>query len=54
MTLSLGLNARFIDALWRNLRHPPISYLGDEFSYRTADGSNKVGLPVWEVMSLET
>ncbi|KAH7112773.1 heme peroxidase family protein [Dactylonectria estremocensis] len=35
-----GLNARFIDTLWRNLRHPPISYLGDEFRYRTADGSN--------------
>ncbi|KAK2469200.1 hypothetical protein H9L39_19181 [Fusarium oxysporum f. sp. albedinis] len=34
------LNARFIDTLWRNLRHPPISYLGDEFRYRTADGSN--------------
>jgi hypothetical protein len=48
------LNARFIDTLWRNLRHPPISYLGDEFRYRTADGSNNVSLPVWEVMSLET
>ncbi|KAH6976751.1 heme peroxidase family protein [Ilyonectria destructans] len=34
------LNARFIDTLWRNLQHPPISYLGDEFRYRTADGSN--------------
>ncbi|KAK1240176.1 hypothetical protein MKX08_007618 [Trichoderma sp. CBMAI-0020] len=34
------LNARFIGTLWRNLQHPPISYLGDEFRYRTADGSN--------------
>ncbi|KPM39214.1 Psi-producing oxygenase A [Neonectria ditissima] len=34
------LNARFIDTLWRNLQHPPISYLGDEFRYRAADGSN--------------
>ncbi|RFU82151.1 fatty acid oxygenase [Trichoderma arundinaceum] len=34
------LNSRFIKALWENLQHPPISYLGDEFRYRTADGSN--------------
>jgi hypothetical protein len=34
------LNAGFIGTLWRNLHHPPISYLGDEFRYRTADGSN--------------
>ncbi|KAH6610036.1 fatty acid oxygenase [Trichoderma cornu-damae] len=38
--LRSGLNARFIKALWENLQHPPISYLGDEFRYRTADGSN--------------
>ncbi|CAH0021704.1 unnamed protein product [Clonostachys rhizophaga] len=34
------LNAAFIQRLWDNLRHPPLSYLGDEFRYRTADGSN--------------
>ncbi|KAJ3453403.1 hypothetical protein MRS44_017650 [Fusarium solani] len=34
------LNAAFINRLWNNLRHPPLSYLGDEFRYRTADGSN--------------
>ncbi|PKK42132.1 hypothetical protein CI102_14625 [Trichoderma harzianum] len=34
------LNAAFIGTLWRNLQHPPMSYLGDEFRYRTADGSN--------------
>lgn len=38
------LNGRFIETLWNNLAHPPISYLGDEFRYRTADGSNNVCL----------
>lgn len=27
---------------WDSLGHPPISYLGDDFQYRTADGSNNV------------
>lgn len=30
----------FLDELWNSLQHPPISYLGDEFKYRSADGSN--------------
>ncbi|KAK4118839.1 heme peroxidase family protein [Parathielavia appendiculata] len=30
----------FIDTLWKNLQHPPLAYLGNEFRYRTADGSN--------------
>ncbi|KAF5702892.1 fatty acid oxygenase [Fusarium mundagurra] len=34
------LNAAFIKRLWDNLRHRPLSYLGDEFRYRAADGSN--------------
>ncbi|KAG9254518.1 heme peroxidase family protein [Emericellopsis atlantica] len=38
--LRSDLNAKFIGTLWRNLQHPPISYLGDEFRYRSADGSN--------------
>ncbi|KAK4235700.1 Psi-producing oxygenase A [Achaetomium macrosporum] len=38
--LRSSLNAKFIDTLWKSLQHPPISYLGDEFRYRTADGSN--------------
>ncbi|EFY88096.1 heme peroxidase family protein [Metarhizium acridum CQMa 102] len=37
-----SLNAAFINRLWNNLRHPPLSYLGDEFRYRTADGSNNL------------
>ncbi|KAI1880063.1 hypothetical protein JX265_001684 [Neoarthrinium moseri] len=33
------LSGQFIKTLWGNLEHPPISYLGDQFKYRTADGS---------------
>jgi len=36
------LTNQLIKTLWDNLQHPPISYLGDEFKYRTADGSNNV------------
>lgn len=34
------LSGQFIKTLWDSLKHPPISYLGDEFKYRAADGSN--------------
>ncbi|EXJ93786.1 hypothetical protein A1O1_02179 [Capronia coronata CBS 617.96] len=34
------LTAQFIKLLWETLEHPPLSYQGDEFKYRTADGSN--------------
>lgn len=33
-----------IDALWSSLQHPPLSYLGDKFQYRTPDGSYNVSL----------
>lgn len=39
------LSGSFIKTLWNNLEHPPISYLGQEFKYRTADGSNNVRPP---------
>ncbi|PCG90846.1 heme peroxidase [Penicillium occitanis (nom. inval.)] len=29
-----------VKGLWDSLQHPPLSYLGDEYVYRTADGSN--------------
>ncbi|KAF1994656.1 heme peroxidase [Amniculicola lignicola CBS 123094] len=29
-----------VDTLWDSLQHPPLSYLGDEYQYRSADGSN--------------
>src|ERR1700744_1296013 len=34
------LTDQFIKLLWENLEHPPLSYQGDQFKYRTADGSN--------------
>lgn len=34
------ISGRFIKLLWDKLQHPPISYLGDDFKYRSADGSN--------------
>ena len=37
-----SLTSSFISTLWDNLRHPPLSYLGTDSQYRTADGSNNV------------
>lgn len=34
-----------IAKLWNSLQHPPLSYLGDKFKYRTADGQNNVRTP---------
>ncbi|KAI9845144.1 MAG: hypothetical protein M1837_005029 [Sclerophora amabilis] len=36
----VDLTNAFIDELWNSLQHPPLSYLGDKFTYRQADGSN--------------
>ncbi|KAM0265577.1 hypothetical protein ACHAQJ_000009 [Trichoderma viride] len=30
----------FIDELWNSLDHPPLLYMGDQFRFRQADGSN--------------
>jgi len=38
--VSDDLTGQFIKLLWENLEHPPLSYEGDEYKYRTADGSN--------------
>lgn len=38
------LTGNLIKELWNSLQHPPLSYLGDEYEYRTADGSNNVRL----------
>jgi linoleate 8R-lipoxygenase / 9,12-octadecadienoate 8-hydroperoxide 8R-isomerase len=35
-----ALSCGFVDLLWNDLQHPPISYLGDDYLYRKADGSN--------------
>ncbi|KAJ5953170.1 hypothetical protein N7454_000066 [Penicillium verhagenii] len=34
------LTNTFLDELWTSLPHPPLSYMGDDYKYRTADGSN--------------
>ncbi|PLN78616.1 peroxidase [Aspergillus taichungensis] len=34
------LTNQFLDQLWGSLPHPPLSYMGDEYAYRSADGSN--------------
>lgn len=37
---SATLTNTFLNQLWTDLQHPPQSYLGTEFVYRKADGSN--------------
>jgi hypothetical protein len=34
------LTGTLLKELWDSLLHPPSSYLGDDYEYRTADGSN--------------
>ncbi|KAH0556979.1 hypothetical protein GP486_005233 [Trichoglossum hirsutum] len=34
------LTNEIVGDLWNSLLHPPLSYLGDDFAYRQADGSN--------------
>lgn len=31
-----------VDELWDSLQHPPLSYIGDQYQYRQADGSHNV------------
>lgn len=36
------LTNTLLNELWHSLEHPPLLYVGDEFQFRTADGSNNV------------
>lgn len=36
------LSHTLVGTLWDSLQHPPLSYFGDKFQYRTADGSYNV------------
>ena len=36
------LTNTIIDGLWDSLQHPPLSYFGAKFQYRTPDGSYNV------------
>ena len=38
----VDLTNTFVDELWNSLEHPPLSYLGDQFAFRTGDGSYNV------------
>ncbi|KAL8708190.1 MAG: hypothetical protein Q9220_006860 [cf. Caloplaca sp. 1 TL-2023] len=35
-----NLSNAFVDELWNSLQHPPMSYLGDKYTYRQPDGSH--------------
>lgn len=37
------LTHTIVRTLWDSLEHPPRSYLGEKFQYRTPDGSYNVG-----------
>lgn len=41
-TLQAKVIAPIVQLGWNSLPHPPLSYLGDEVQYRTANGSNNV------------
>ncbi|KAL8770606.1 MAG: hypothetical protein Q9209_003674 [Squamulea sp. 1 TL-2023] len=44
--LRVDLTNSLIDELWNSLQHPPMSYMGDKYSYRQPDGSyNNVMYP---------
>lgn len=36
------LTGVLIDTLWQSLPHPPMTYLGNKYQYRTPDGSYNV------------
>ncbi|KAL4945149.1 hypothetical protein BDV06DRAFT_47700 [Aspergillus oleicola] len=38
--MRVDLTNVFLDELWGSLPHPPLSYMGPEYAYRSADGSN--------------
>jgi hypothetical protein len=40
--VSTSLAEKNVRKLWAPMLHPPLSYRGEEFQYRTADGSNNV------------
>ena len=36
------LSQQLVGTLWDSLQHPPVSYFGEQYQYRTADGSYNV------------
>ena len=41
------LTCKIVDTLWDSLQHPPLSYYGEKYQYRTPDGSYNVGIQVF-------
>jgi hypothetical protein len=41
----------FIDELWYSLDHPPLLYMGDQFRFRQADGSNNVSFYPFQIQA---
>ena len=41
-TMRASIQAQTVGTLFNSLQHPPASYLGDRYQYRTADGSHHV------------
>lgn len=42
----MKLTAQQVDQLWNTLQHPPLSYVGNDFTFRRPDGSgNNVQYP---------
>ena len=35
-----ALSNGFVDLLWNDIQHPPLSYMGDDYKFRKADGSH--------------
>jgi hypothetical protein len=43
------LTGIIVDTLWKSLQHPPLSYMGNKFQYRTPDGSYNVSWLFYQV-----
>jgi hypothetical protein len=41
-TIEQKLTSTLTSSLWQTLYHPPVTYLGTQSVFRTADGSNNV------------
>lgn len=43
-SMQVKITDGLVTNLWNVLRHPPLSYAGDLYKYRTADGSYNVSI----------
>ena len=46
------LTQKLVGTLWDSLQHPPLSYYGEQYQYRTADGSYNVSRYIVDEQSL--